>query len=281
MSDIHSINEAINKRAGRKLGPSIVVGVSLLAIVYASLVFNRILFATVVLVATLLGVREIIAAFKSKDIYLSRSANYAAAIAIAIGAWFGGIRGLLVATVIALIISLISLLRKGVDNFVAKSTAAAFAIFYIPFLAGFFILLARPYDGFERVATAIILVASNDTFGYLVGVLIGRHKLVPKISPKKSVEGLLGSIIFTVIFGILTFNYLLKLPIWLGVAVGLLVVFTATTGDLVESALKRDFALKDMSQFLPGHGGIMDRLDSILFSGAALWLVLELAARYL
>mgnify|MGYP003345827683 FL=1 len=142
-------------------------------------------------------------------------------------------------------------------------------------------MLARPYDGFERVATAIILVASNDTFGYLVGVLFGRHKLVPKISPKKSVEGLFGSIIFTVIFGILTFNYLLKLPIWLGVAVGLLVVFTATTGDLVESALKRDFALKDMSQFLPGHGGIMDRLDSILFSGAALWLVLELAARYL
>ena len=116
MSDIHSINEAINKRAGRKLGPSIVVGVSLLAIVYASLAFNRILFATVVLVATLLGVREIIAAFKSKDIYLSRSANYAAAIAIAIGAWFGGIRGLLVATVIALIISLISLLRKGVRS---------------------------------------------------------------------------------------------------------------------------------------------------------------------
>jgi phosphatidate cytidylyltransferase len=104
---------------------------------------------------------------------------------------------------------------------------------------------------------------------------------VPKISPKKSIEGLFGSIVFNIIFGVLTFKYFLDLPIWLGVLVGLLVVFTATTGDLVESALKRDFALKDMGQFLPGHGGVMDRLDSILFSGPALWLVLELATRYL
>ena len=281
MSDIHSINEAINKRAGRKLGPSIVVGLSLLALIYLSLITNRIAFAALVLIASILGLREIIAAFKSKEIYLSRSANYTAAVAIAAGAWYGGIRGLLVTTVIASVISLISLLRKGVENFVAKATAAAFALFYIPFLTGFFILLARPHDGFERVATAIVLVASNDTFGYVVGVLIGRHKLVPKISPKKSIEGLFGSIVFNIIFGVLTFKYFLNLPIWLGVLVGLLVVFTATTGDLVESALKRDFALKDMGQFLPGHGGVMDRLDSILFSGPALWLVLELATRYL
>ena len=281
MSDIHAINEAINKRAGRKLGPSIVVGLSLLALIWASLAYYRGAFAAVVLIAVILGVREIIGAFKSKGIYLSRAANYSAAIAIGVAAWIGGTRGLLSATVIAAIISLIALLRKGSENFVANATAAVFSILYLPFLASFFILLARPHNGFEQVATAIVLVASNDTFGYLIGVLFGKHKLVPKISPKKSIEGLIGSIVFNSIFGALTFKYLLNYPIWLGIAVGLLVVFTATTGDLVESALKRDFALKDMSQFLPGHGGVLDRLDSIVFTGPAVWLVLELAKRYL
>ena len=126
----------------------------------------------------------------------------------------------------------------------------------------------------------VLLVASNDTFAYVTGVLIGKHPMAPSISPKKTWEGLAGSIIFTTGMGYLTFNGILNLNPWVGAATGLVIVFTATTGDLIESAIKRDFAIKDMGNLLPGHGGVMDRLDSIVTSAPALWLVLELLKHY-
>jgi phosphatidate cytidylyltransferase len=129
--------------------------------------------------------------------------------------------------------------------------------------------------------TFVILVGCNDTFGYLVGVLIGKHPMAPKISPKKSWEGLVGSVVFTTLGGSLMFNYVLDIKWYLGALVGLLIVFTATSGDLIESAMKRDLQLKDMGSLLPGHGGILDRLDSVLLSAPALWLTLELVQRYL
>ncbi|MEY4282583.1 MAG: hypothetical protein RL467_139, partial [Actinomycetota bacterium] len=119
------------------------------------------------------------------------------------------------------------------------------------------------------------------TFGYIVGVLIGKHALVPKISPKKSWEGLIGSLVFTIAGGILAFTYILEMQWWIGAVVGLMIVFTATCGDLIESAMKRDLALKDMGSLLPGHGGMLDRLDSVLISAPALWLALELVKAWL
>jgi phosphatidate cytidylyltransferase len=114
-----------------------------------------------------------------------------------------------------------------------------------------------------------------------VGVLFGKHPLVPVISPKKSWEGLIGSIVFTVIGGSLAFKYIMEMQWWIGAIVGLMIVFTATCGDLIESAMKRDLHLKDMGTLLPGHGGILDRLDSVLISAPALWLALELVKRWL
>jgi phosphatidate cytidylyltransferase len=153
------------------------------------------------------------------------------------------------------------------------------ALIYLPFLAGFLILLARPENGLERVMTFVILVGCNDTFAYLTGVLMGKHPLAPKISPKKTIEGLIGSLVFTVIGGTLAFHYIMGSDWWIGALAGLLTVFTATAGDLIESALKRDMAIKDMGNLLPGHGGIMDRLDSVLFAAPALWLALEIVRR--
>jgi phosphatidate cytidylyltransferase len=152
---------------------------------------------------------------------------------------------------------------------------------YLPFLAGFLILLGNESNGLAQVMTFVILVGCNDTFGYLVGVLIGKHPMAPKISPKKSWEGLVGSIVFTTLGGSLMFHYVLDINWYLGALVGLLIVFTATSGDLIESAMKRDLQLKDMGSLLPGHGGILDRLDSVLLSAPALWLTLELVQRYL
>ena len=184
-------------------------------------------------------------------------------------------------TAIAIPILLIRALIQGPEGFVAKATATTFSLLYLPFLAGFLILLAVPSTGFQRVMTFMVLVGCNDTFGYIIGVLFGKHPLVPKISPKKTWEGLVGSLIFTIIGGCLAFNYIMDMHWWIGIIVGLMIVFTATCGDLIESAMKRDMSLKDMGTLLPGHGGMLDRLDSVVLSAPAMWLALELVKHFL
>ena len=281
MSDFQSINEAINKRAGRKLGPSIIVSLSLVALIWFALAYRREVFAVVVAVAVLLGIREIVRAFKMRGIYISVISLAAGAVVLTYATWNGGAAGLAIATAIAIPLLLIQLLTKGPEGFVQSATATTFSLLYLPFLGGFLILLAKPSTGLERVMTFVVLVGCNDTFGYIVGVLFGKHPLVPVISPKKSWEGLIGSLVFTVIGGSLAFEYIMEMQWWIGAIVGLMIVFTATCGDLIESAMKRDLHLKDMGTLLPGHGGILDRLDSVLISAPALWLALELVKRWL
>ena len=280
MSDLHSINEAINAKAGRKLLPSILVSLTLIALVWATLAYARVIFAVLVAIAVSLGIREITRAFAAAGIHISMRSLIIATAGLTYAVWSAGVEGLAVATAIALPVLLISRLRKGPQDFVKSATATTLALIYLPFLAGFLILLARPDDGLARVMTFVVLVGCNDTFGYLVGVLFGKHPLVPKISPKKSWEGLVGSVIFTSIGGALSFYYILDLQWWIGVLVALVIVFTATSGDLIESAMKRDLSLKDMGSLLPGHGGMLDRLDSVLLSAPALYLALELVKRF-
>jgi len=280
VSDLHSINEAINAKAGRKLLPSIAVGLSLVALIWLTLAYIPFTFTVLVAIAICLGIREITRAFAVAGIRISDTALVAATIGLIYATWFDGTEGLVLATAIALPVLLILRLRKGPHEFVKSATATIFTLAYLPFLAGFLILLARPDDGLARVMTFVVLVGCNDTFGYLVGVMIGRHPLVPTISPKKSWEGLVGSIIFTCIGGSLSFHYILDLQWWIGALVALMIVFTATSGDLIESAMKRDLSLKDMGSLLPGHGGMLDRLDSVLISAPALYLALELVKRF-
>ena len=279
MSDLHSINEAINKRAGRKLLPSIAVSLSLIALVWFALAYQRAIFALVVTIAVVLGIRELNKAFTAVDIHIPLWSLTTAAVGLCAATWFGGISGLAVATAIAFPCLLVLLLPRGTVNFVKTASASALALVYLPFLAGFLILLARPSNGLERVMTFVVLVGCNDTFAYLTGVLFGKRPLAPKISPKKTIEGLLGSLVFTIAGGAIAFNYIMGAEWWLGALAGLLTVFTATSGDLIESALKRDMAIKDMGNLLPGHGGIMDRLDSVLVAAPALWLALEIVRR--
>jgi phosphatidate cytidylyltransferase len=279
VSDLHSINEAINKRAGRKLLPSIGVSLFLISLVWFSLASYRIIFAGLVAIAVVLGIRELHHALSTRNLDIPQWSLTTAAVALSAAAWFGGVSGLSVATAIAFPCLLVLLLPRGTEGFVGTASASALALIYLPFLAGFLILLARPSNGLARVMTLVVLVGCNDTFAYLTGVLFGKHPLAPKISPKKTIEGLIGSLFFTVIGGSLAFHYIMDSDWWLGAIAGLVTVFTATAGDLIESALKRDMAIKDMGTLLPGHGGIMDRLDSVLFAAPALWLALEIVRR--
>jgi phosphatidate cytidylyltransferase len=138
--------------------------------------------------------------------------------------------------------------------------------------------MAKEEDGLRRIMTLVALVACNDTFGYIFGVLLGKHKIAPAISPKKSWEGLVGSILFTGLGGSLMLSTYFDQPWWVGALVGLGAVVTATSGDLIESAIKRDLDLKDMGALLPGHGGVLDRLDSVLLTSPFVWAILNLVS---
>ncbi len=280
MSDLHSINEAINKRAGRRLFPSILVGLGLLAIIFSTMAFVPILFALFVLVAVLIALHELSTAFQARGIKVNFLQLAIATAAVLASAWFAGLPGLSISIVIAIITLLFLLLIKGTEGFVTHATGTSFALLYPGFVAGFILLLARSGDGFAYISTLVILVGLNDTFAYLTGVLIGKHPLAPNISPKKTWEGFVGGLVFTAAGGALTFQYLLENHPVIGALAGCAGVAAATVGDLIESAIKRDLALKDMGTLLPGHGGMLDRIDSALIAAPVIWCVIELLKRF-
>ena len=280
MSDLHAINEAINKRAGRKLLPSIAVGLFLLAIIFSTMAYVPVLFAVFVGAAVLIALHELTSAFKARDIHTNYLQLSIATALILASSWVGGLPGLAVSVAIALIVNLFLVLLRGTEGFIKNATASAFALLYPGFVAGFIFLLARSGEGFSYIATLVILVGCNDTFAYVFGVLLGKHPLAPKISPKKTWEGFVGGLVFTSIGSALAFYYLLDHHPAIGALAGFAGVLAATVGDLVESAIKRDLSIKDMGTLLPGHGGMLDRLDSALITAPVMWCCIELLKRF-
>lgn len=280
MEDFHSINESINQKAGRKLLPSILVSLSILGIVFGALKINTNIFMVFVWVAMLLANREIVRAYSRGGIQIPLSVLLIANTGLLAAAWWGKVSGLAVATAFAIPNVMVSILVISSKDFVKRSTAAVFAIFYIPFLAGFILLLAKGTNPIGKIFTLVVLVSCNDTFAYFSGVLFGKHPLAPHISPKKTWEGLIGALVATTVGASLVFHFVLHDHWWLGAIIGVMGVITATCGDLIESAVKRDLQIKDMGSILPGHGGILDRVDSLLFTAPAVWFVFELIKHY-
>jgi len=280
MSDLHSINEAINKKAGRKLIPSILVGLALLGIIFSTMAFVPILFALFVLIAVLLALHELSAAFNARELKVNFTQLSIATISVIASSWFAGLPGLAISIVASIIGLLLLQLLKGTSGFVKNATATTFALMYPGFISGFIFLLARSGDGFAYISLLVILVGLNDTFAYLTGVLIGKHPMAPKISPKKTWEGFIGGLVFAATGSAFAFNYFLEQELWIGALAGVVGALAATTGDLIESAIKRDLSLKDMGKLLPGHGGMLDRLDAALITGPVFWCIIELIKRF-
>ena len=158
-----------------------------------------------------------------------------------------------------------------------NASAAIFVAAYVPFLASFLALALAQPDGAWRVMTVVVLIAACDTGGWAAGVMFGKHPLAPSISPKKSWEGLGGSLLLSVAVGALLVPLVIDISWWLGAAIGALAVLAGLVGDLGESLLKRDLGMKDMSDLLPGHGGILDRVDSLLVAAPVVVTALALA----
>jgi phosphatidate cytidylyltransferase len=161
-------------------------------------------------------------------------------------------------------------------NYLRDVTATVFLAAWVPLFASFGVLLVYPADGAGRVFCLMIGVVCSDVGGYAMGVLFGKHPMVPAISPNKSWEGLAGSLFFGVTATTLSAVLLAHKPIWVGLLLGVVLVATATLGDLVESQIKRDLGIKDMGRILPGHGGLMDRLDGTLPAAVTTWIVFTL-----
>jgi phosphatidate cytidylyltransferase len=261
-------------RAGRNLPAAIGSGVGLLVVIAGSLLFWKPAFVLVVTAAILLGVWELRQALASRGIAIPFEPLVLGAVVMLLGAYVGGAPALATALAVTALGSMLWRLRGGVSGFVRDVTAGVFTAVYVPFLAGFVLLLLKPEDGPLRVLTFIVVTIASDIGGYAVGVLAGKHPMAPVISPKKTWEGFVGSTAFCVAAGWASVVWLLDGRWWVGVLLGLVAVVMATLGDLGESVIKRDLGIKDMSTIIPGHGGLMDRLDSLLSTVAPTYLIL-------
>jgi phosphatidate cytidylyltransferase len=271
-------------RAGRNLPAAITSAVVLLAAIGASLAFWKTAFLFIVAAAVVVAVWELRQGLMAKDIDLPEQPLMAGGVVMVAVAYFYGAPALVTATAVTALVTMLWLLRRGVDGYVKTSTASVFTLVYVPFLGSFVALLLaeggatdfeRWDDGVRGIVVFILVTVASDTGGYIAGVLFGKHPMAPVISPKKSWEGFAGSVTLSAVAGWLLVVYLLDGDWWVGVVLGLIAAVMATLGDLCESVMKRDLGVKDMSQVIPGHGGLMDRLDSLLATIAPIWLWLH------
>jgi phosphatidate cytidylyltransferase len=267
-------------RAGRNLPAAIAVGVGLIALILGSLYWQKVLFVVLVLATVLIAVDEMMKALRTGGAAIPRIPLFLGTTAMLLAAYFGGPMALLVALGLTVLGTIFWRMPGGSVGFVRDVSAGVFLIGYVPLLAGFAILLAQPdADGAGRVVTFFAVTVASDVGGYVAGVLFGKHPMAPTISPKKSWEGFAGSALFCIGAGIAAVVLLLDGDWWVGAIVGAVAVLTATVGDLGESMIKRDLGIKDMSNLLPGHGGVMDRLDSLLATAPVVWLLLHLLVK--
>ena len=262
-------------RAGRDMVAAIGVGAGLGAVILVSLLVYRPAFLLVLLVAILVGVVELTRALQAGGVRAPLVPVLAGTVAMLALAWTRGASGLVVAFLLTVLAVLLWRLGDGPDGYLRDASAGVLVALYVPLLAGFCVLLLVPDDGAARVLAFIATVVGNDVGGFAAGVLFGKHPMAPSVSPKKSWEGMAGSVLACVLVATPIVTLALGGPWWGGVLFGVALAVSATAGDLGESLIKRDLGIKDMGNLLPGHGGIMDRLDSLLPSAAVAYLLLS------
>jgi phosphatidate cytidylyltransferase len=271
-------------RAGRDLRAAVLSAVVLLGAIAASLAFWKTAFMLIVAAAVVVAIWELHKGFLAKDIDLPEQPLMLGGVVMVVVAYFYGAPALVTATAVSALVIMLWLLRRGIDGYVMNATASVFTLVYVPFLGSFVALLLAEGGwegsglddaGVQGIVAFILVTIASDIGGYVAGVLFGKHPMAPVISPKKSWEGFVGSLVFCVAAGLGLVVYLFEADWWIGVVLGLIAVVMATLGDLCESVIKRDLGIKDMSRVIPGHGGLMDRLDSLLATVAPIWLLLH------
>ena len=272
--------------AGRNLSVAITVGVALGAVVIISLLLGSLAWTVLVAGAVGLATWEVCERLRESDWQVPRPVLILGGQLMVWLSAYWGIDGLvmgLAATLMLLLVVRLFLhgMAEAPRNWLRDVAVGVFVVMWIPFFAALAVQLVRmdnPWGVDPRlvIVTFMIGVISNDVGGYAAGVMFGKHPMAPKVSPKKSWEGFGGSLVLATITGALCAIFMLHAPSWQGIVLGIALVISATLGDLMESQFKRDLEIKDMSSILPGHGGLMDRLDGMLPSAAMTWLILQL-----
>ncbi|WP_079168399.1 phosphatidate cytidylyltransferase [Streptomyces colonosanans] len=263
------------KSAGRDLGAAIGVGVGLGVVIVASLFIVKAVFVGVIAVAVVVGLWELTKRLEErKGIKAPLVPLAVGGAAMVVAGYVRGAEGAWVAMALTALAALVWRMTEPPEGYLKDVTAGLFAAFYVPFLATFVSMMLTAADGPQRVLTFLLLTVVSDTGAYAVGWRFGKHKLAPRISPGKTREGLVGAVTFAMVAGALCMQFLIDGGSWWqGLLLGLAVAASATLGDLGESMIKRDLGIKDMGTLLPGHGGIMDRLDSLLPTAPVVWLL--------
>lgn len=274
---------ANTSKAGRNLPAAIAVSLALGGMVISTLVFAPRGWVVILSVAMAIATHEVVKRLREQGYSIPLIPLLVGGQAMIWLTWPFGAAGALGAYGGTVLVCLIwRLLSQGLQSqpvdYLRDVAITIFLATWIPLFAAFGALLVYPEDGWARVFTFMLAVVFSDIGGYAAGVLFGKHRMVPAISPKKSWEGFAGSLICGTLAAILAVVFLMGEAWWVGIPLGLMLVITATTGDLVESQVKRDLGIKDMGTLLPGHGGLMDRIDGALPSAVATWIVLSLLA---
>lgn len=276
-------DSAKTSRAGRNLPAAIAVSLVLGGLVIGTLIFAPRGWVLMVAVAMAVATHEVVRRLRDGGYVIPLIPLIAGGQAMVWLTWPFGAAGALGAFGATVLVCLTwrlfgEGLRSQPVNYLRDASATVFLAAWIPLCGAFAALLVYPPDGYARVFALMLGVVFSDIGGYAAGVLFGKHRMVPAISPKKSWEGLAGSLVCGTTAAVLAVAFLMDKPAWVGVPLGLMLVTTATLGDLVESQVKRDLGIKDMGTLLPGHGGLMDRIDGALPSAVATWIVLSLLA---
>jgi phosphatidate cytidylyltransferase len=268
------VTERKPTRAGRNLPAAIGVGLLMGGLVVLTLFTVKATFLLYVGIIVAAALWELSGALSWRDIHLPLVPIVAGGIAMVTLAYWTQARWSLGALAVTAIGVLAWRLPGGAAGYVRDVTAGIFTLIYLPLAAVFVALMLVEPDGARRAFIFVVLTVCSDTGGYLAGILIGKHPMVPAISPKKSWEGLGGSAAFCLAAAAVLVPDLLGGHLWQGLLLAAAAVAAATLGDLVESMIKRDLEIKDMGHLLPGHGGLMDRLDSLLVMAPVIWLLL-------
>jgi phosphatidate cytidylyltransferase len=264
-----------SNRAGRDLPAAIGVGVALAGLVLLTLYTVKEAFVAVIVVAVVMATWELCGALRVHGVAVPVVPVLLGGLAMVVSAYAGGVEALVVAFALTVLaVAVWKLPARGPAGYLPDVTAGVFVALYVPFLASFAALMTRPEDGPARVVVFVLVCAFSDIGGYASGVFLGRHLLAPTVSPRKSWEGVAGSVALAGAGGALTVTLLLGGAWWQGLLVGAAAAGMATVGDLGESLLKRDLGVKDMGSLLPGHGGVMERLDSLLPTAPVVYLLL-------
>ena len=270
-------------KAGRNLPAAIGVGVVLGGLALLTLLTVKATFLIYMGAALAIGLHELVGAFKTKDINIPLVPVALGGAAMLTAAYWAAGGAVMAAFALTVLGILVYRMFGGTDGYVKDVTAGLFATAYLPLLGATVAAMLAPSDGGKRVLVFIILAICSDIGGYFAGITLtpftGGHKMAPVISPKKTWEGLAGSAFLCIVAGAILLPALLHGHWWQGIITGIAALAAAVFGDLAESMIKRDLAIKDMGTLLPGHGGILDRIDSLLACAPVVWLLLALFVR--